>query len=108
MTNGGRWVLTAIVGVAVAAILTAPLLHGFTQGLQGSLHVGRQAHRTRLDPQRGVLGDEDDVAVAKLADAASGADRKSGSREPVAVLASDEARWVIGTTIVVDGGYLAE
>ena len=37
-----------------------------------------------------------------------GAGSGIGRAGAIAFLASDESRWVVGTTIVVDGGYLAE
>ena len=74
-------------GIRVNAVAPGPVLTGLTERRFADPRM-RQWTIDRIPAGR--LGEPADIAGA------------------IAFLASDEARWVIGTTIVVDGGYLAE
>lgn len=74
-------------GVRVNAVAPGPVLTGLTE----RRFADAKMRQWTIDHiPAGRLGEPADVAGA------------------IAFLASDEARWVIGTTITVDGGYLAE
>ena len=73
--------------IRVNAIAPGPVLTGFTERRFADPKL-RQWTVDRVPAGR--LGQPDDIAGA------------------VAFLASDESRWVLGTTITVDGGYLVE
>ena len=74
-------------GIRVNAVAPGPVLTGFTE----RRFADPKMRQWTIDHiPAGRLGEPADIAGA------------------IAFLASDEARWVIGTTIVVDGGYLAE
>lgn len=74
-------------GVRVNAVAPGPVLTGLTE----RRFADAKMRQWTIDHiPAGRLGEPADVAGA------------------IAFLAGDEARWVIGTTIVVDGGYLAE
>ncbi len=74
-------------GIRVNAVAPGPVLTGFTERRFADPEM-RQWTVDRIPAGR--LGTPEDLAGA------------------VVYLASDEARWTMGTTIVVDGGYLAE
>lgn len=74
-------------GIRVNAVAPGPVLTGLTERRFADPEM-RQWTIDRIPAGR--LGEPADIAGA------------------IVFLASDEARWVIGTTIVVDGGYLAE
>ncbi len=74
-------------GIRVNAVAPGPVLTGFTERRFADPAMGQWT----LDRiPAGRLGTPEDLAGA------------------VVYLSSDEARWTMGTTIVVDGGYLAE
>ena len=73
-------------GIRVNAIAPGPTLTGLTRATYSD-HEARRATEAMIP--LGRLGEPDDLAGAVL------------------FLASDESRWVTGSTITVDGGYLA-
>ena len=74
-------------GIRVNAVAPGPVLTGLTERRFADEKM-REWTIGRIPAGR--LGEPEDIAGA------------------ITFLASDEARWVIGTTITVDGGYLAE
>lgn len=74
-------------GIRVNAIAPGPVLTGFTR----RRFADPKLRQWTIDHiPAGRLGEPEDIAGA------------------IAFLASDESRWMLGTTITVDGGYLAE
>ena len=74
-------------GIRVNAVAPGPVLSGLTE----QRFADPKMRQWTIDHiPAGRLGEPEDIAGA------------------IAFLASDESRWVVGTTIVVDGGYLAE
>jgi NAD(P)-dependent dehydrogenase (short-subunit alcohol dehydrogenase family) len=76
----------AVHGIRVNAIAPGPTLTGLTRARYTDPEV---RHATEAIIPLGRLGEPDDLVGAVL------------------FLASDESRWVTGSTVTVDGGYLA-
>jgi NAD(P)-dependent dehydrogenase (short-subunit alcohol dehydrogenase family) len=76
----------AVHGIRVNAIAPGPTLTGLTRASYTDPEV---RHATEAIIPLGRLGEPDDLVGAVL------------------FLASDESRWVTGSTVTVDGGYLA-